>query len=107
MTPVRPAKAKPVPREHADAAPLAIRIVGLSYEGSATTPSCINPAELGAAPRATSAADFQADRQLYSRLFEIPCRRATTETWPPDASTSATAPPSPAASTAGDARPAQ
>ena len=32
---------------------------------------------------------FPADRQLYSRLVEIPCRRATTETWPPSASTSA------------------
>ena len=64
ITPARPAKAEPVPREQADAAPLAIRIDGLSYEGSATTPSGINPAELGAAPRATSAAAFQADRQL-------------------------------------------
>src|SRR5580693_9043960 len=89
ITPARSAKVEPVPREQADAASLDIRIAGLSYEGSATTPSWINPAELGAAPRATSAADFQADRQLYSRLFEIPCRRATTETWPPDASTSA------------------
>jgi len=80
ITPARSAKAEPVPREHVDAAPLAIRIAGLSYGASATRPSWLNPAELGARPRATSAAGFQADRQLYSRLFEIPCRRATTET---------------------------
>jgi len=34
-------------------------------------------------------AAFHADRQLYIRLVETPCRRATTETWPPSASTSA------------------
>ena len=35
------------------------------------------------------AAARHAERQLYSRLFEIPCRRATSETSPPAASTSA------------------
>jgi hypothetical protein len=29
--------------------------------------------------RAARPAAFQADRQLYNRLFEIPCRGATTE----------------------------
>jgi hypothetical protein len=38
---------------------------------------------------AEPAAARHAERQLYNRLFEIPCRRATTETWPPTASTSA------------------
>ena len=32
---------------------------------------------------------FRADRQLYSRLVETSCRRATTETWPPSVSISA------------------
>src|SRR6476659_6422566 len=37
----------------------------------------------------TASAALQADRQLYNRLAEIPCRRATILTWPPSASTSA------------------
>jgi hypothetical protein len=46
-------------------------------------------------------------RQLHNRLFEIPCRGATTETRPPAASTSAiSAAFSPPASTAGGAQPA-
>src|SRR5215472_13923797 len=63
-------------------------MAGVSFAASPITPTgknVIAPEE----PAPASNAAFLADRQLYSTLSEIPCRRATRRTLPPAASTSA------------------
>src|SRR5215475_1307114 len=63
-------------------------MAGVSFATSPITPTgknLIAPEE----PAPASNAAFLADRQLYSTLSEIPCRRATRRTLPPAASTSA------------------
>jgi hypothetical protein len=58
----------------------------LSPLTSPTTPSRTN--STGSDTLTAAAATFRAERQLYSRLSEMPCRRATNATLPPSDSTS-------------------
>ena len=60
-------------------------IGGVAFPVSPNTPSGTNSTD-PAGPTAAAAAAFQAERQLYSRLSDTRCRRATSFTLPPSAS---------------------
>ena len=63
-------------------------IGGVAFPVSPNMPSGTNSTD-PEGPTAAAAAAFQAERQLYSRLSDTRCRRATSFTLPPSASTSA------------------